>query len=92
MKRAGKYYVAPVTVEAMHFTLFEVGSIWNYKQLAIPGAHRTGREHVTSHVNSIDGEIQTWRMYYKYSSFRTWIFMTKQETIQYIKSREWPES
>ena len=45
------------------------------------GAHRTGREPVTSHVHSIDGEIQTWQMYYKYSSFHIWIFMTKQETI-----------
>ena len=33
-----------------------------------------GREHVTPHVHSIDGEIQTWRTYYKYSSFRIWIF------------------
>jgi len=40
----------------------------------LPGAHRMGREHVTSHVHSIDGEIQTWRTYYKYSSFRMWIF------------------
>jgi len=24
-----------------------------------PGAHRTGRKHVTPHVHSIDGEIQT---------------------------------
>ena len=40
----------------------------------LPGAHRTGREHVTSHVRIIDGEIQTWRTYYKYSSFRIWIF------------------
>jgi len=38
------------------------------------GAHRTGREHVTAHVHSIDGEIQTWRTYHKYSSFRIWIF------------------
>ena len=40
----------------------------------ISGAHRTGREHVTPNVHSIDGEIQTWRTYYKYSSFRIWIF------------------
>ena len=25
-----------------------------------------GREHVTSHVHSIDGEMQTWQMYYKF--------------------------
>jgi len=28
----------------------------------------TGREHVTSHVHSVDGEIQAWPVYYKYSS------------------------
>jgi len=28
------------------------------------GAHGTGRDHVTAHVHSIDGEIQTWQMYY----------------------------
>ena len=38
-------------------------------------------EHVTSHVHSIDSEIQTWQMCYKYSSFRIWNFMMKQETF-----------
>jgi len=42
--------------------------------MVLPGAHQTGREHVTSNVHSIDGEIQTWRTYYKYSSFHKWIF------------------
>ena len=49
-------------------------SIWVYAGSLRPGAHWTGREHVTSHMHSIDGEIQTWRTYYKYSSFRIWIF------------------
>ena len=40
-----------------------------------------GREHVALHVHSIDGKIQKWRMYYKYSIFHTWIFMMKQETF-----------
>ena len=43
-----------------------------------------GRKHVTSHVHSIDGEIQTRRMYFKYSSFRIWIFMMKQETFSIL--------
>jgi len=45
------------------------------------GAHQTGREHATLHVQSVDSEIQTWRMYYKYSSFHIWIFMAKQEAF-----------
>ena len=32
----------------------------------ITGAHQMGREHVTPHVHSIDGEIQTWQTYYNY--------------------------
>ena len=51
-----------------------------------------GREHVTPHVHSIDGEIQTWQTYYNYSSFRIWIFYDETGNIYYIKSREWPES
>ena len=50
-----------------------------------------GREHVTPHMHSIDGEIQTWRTYYKYSSFRIWIFYDETGNIQCIKSRERPE-
>jgi len=40
------------------------------------------------HVDSIDGKIQTWRMYYKYSSFRIWIFMMKQETFSKLNLHE----
>lgn len=37
-------------------------------------------------MHCMDGKIQTWWMYHKYSSFCVWIFMMKQENIQYIKS------
>jgi len=36
------------------------------------------REHVTSHMHCIDGEIYAWRMY---SSFCVWTFMLKQVTF-----------
>ena len=40
--------------------------------LALPGAHRTGREHVTLHVHSIDGKIQTWLPDTNFSNFQIW--------------------
>ena len=60
--------------------------------LALPGAHRTGREHVTLHVHSIDGKIQTWQMYFEYSGFHVWIFMMKQKIFSILNHGEWPES
>ena len=40
---------------------------------------KPAREHATTHVQYIDGEIQTWRSYSKNSSIRIWIFMTQQQ-------------
>jgi len=47
----------------------------------VAGAHRTGKEHVTSHVHSIDGEIQTWRTFINIVVSVYGSFMTKQETF-----------
>ena len=43
---------------------------------------KPAREHATTHVQYIDGEIQTWWSYSKNSSIRICIFMTqKQEKV-----------
>jgi len=56
----------------------------------LPGAHRTGREHVTSQVHSIDSEIQTWRRTLNIVVYMD--FYNETGNIKYIKLREWQES
>ena len=47
------------------------------------------REHATTHMQYIDGEIQTWRSYFKNSSIRIWIFMTQQQEKVTEKATKW---
>ena len=61
------YLMIPITVIFKLAVLSESGQ----EHIELPEA---AREHVTSHIHCIDGEIQTGWMYSKYSSFRIRIF------------------
>ena len=70
LPRLFRFFFLPKSVAAMAAAAATLPTPlqWCYQERIEPA--KPAREHATAHVHYIDGEIQTWPSYSKYSRFR----------------------